>query len=119
MAVDPQRLPAALAAGQRGLGQTHPRAATAHRAASALLGGVPMPWMMRWAGGFPVVAAHAEGARLTDTDGNEYVDLCLGDTGAMAGHAPPAVVAAASEQLARGATLMLPTDDAERAAAQL
>jgi glutamate-1-semialdehyde aminotransferase len=78
-----------------------------------------MPWMMRWAGGFPIVAAHAQGARLTDTDGNEYVDLCLGDTGAMAGHAPPPVVAAASEQLARGATLMLPTGDAEVAAGEL
>jgi glutamate-1-semialdehyde aminotransferase len=117
--VDPDRLAAALAAEQDRFERTHPRAAARHRASSSLLGGVPMPWMMRWAGGFPVVAAHAQGARLTDTDGNEYVDLCLGDTGAMAGHAPPPVVAAASEQLARGATLMLPTDDAEVAAGEL
>src|SRR4051794_3093383 len=118
-AVDPEALRAAIAAEQDRFERTHPRAAARHEAASALLGGVPMPWMMRWAGGFPVIAAHAEGARLTDTDGNEYVDLCLGDTGAMAGHAPPPVVAAASEQLARGATLMLPTDDAGVAAAEL
>jgi glutamate-1-semialdehyde 2,1-aminomutase len=117
--VDRDRLAPALAAEQERFERTHPRAAARQRAASALLGGVPMPWMMRWAGGFPIVAAHAQGARLTDTDGNEYVDLCLGDTGAMAGHAPPPVVAAASEQLARGATLMLPTDDAELAAGEL
>src|SRR3954453_3323019 len=119
MAVDPQRLAAALAAEQRRFEQTHPRAATAHRRNSAVLGGVPAPWMVRWAGGFPVVAAHAQGARLTDTDGNEYVDLCLGDTGAMAGHAPAPVVRAAAAQLARGATLMLPTDDASVAAGEL
>src|SRR4051794_5178635 len=118
-AVDRARLAALLDAEQERFVRTHPRAAARQRDASALLGGVPMPWMMRWAGGFPVVAARAEGARLVDTDGNEYVDLCLGDTGAMAGHAPAPVVRAAADQLARGATLMLPTDDAEVAAAEL
>jgi glutamate-1-semialdehyde 2,1-aminomutase len=117
--VDHDRLAAALAAEQERFERTHPRAAERHRSASALLGGVPMPWMMRWAGGFPVIAVEAHGARLTDVDGHEYVDLCLGDTGAMAGHAPAPVVAAASERLARGTTLMLPTDDAEVAAAEL
>jgi glutamate-1-semialdehyde aminotransferase len=45
-------------------------------------------------------------------DGNEYVDLCLGDTGAMAGHAPPATVAALARAAARGLTTMLPGEDA-------
>src|SRR4051812_7350945 len=114
--VPPQTLMALLAREQERFEQAHPRAAAQHAAAaseSALLGGVPMPWMMRWAGGFPVIAAHAKGARLTDTDGNEYVDLCLGDTGAMTGHAPDPVVEAASARLASGVTMMLPTDDAE------
>ena len=53
------------------------------------MGGVPVPWMMLWAGGYPVVATHAEGNRVVDVDGHEYVDLCLGDTGAMTGHSPP------------------------------
>jgi glutamate-1-semialdehyde 2,1-aminomutase len=117
--VNRDRLAAALAAEQERFERTHPRAAARHAAESAMLGGVPMPWMMRWAGGFPVIAAHAEGARLTDTDGHEYVDLCLGDTGAMAGHAPAPVVEAAAQRLAAGTTLMLPTDDAEVAAAEL
>jgi glutamate-1-semialdehyde 2,1-aminomutase len=116
---DPDRLASALAREQAEFERAHPRAAARHAAASAMLGGVPMPWMMRWAGGFPVIAAHAKGARLTDTDGHEYVDLCLGDTGAMAGHAPDPVVEAASRRLAGGTTLMLPTDDAEVAAEQL
>src|SRR6476646_8566332 len=102
-----------LAAEQELFVRTHPRAAARHAAESKMLGGVPMPWMMRWAGGFPVLAVEAKGARLTDADGHEYVDLCLGDTGAMAGHAPGPVVEAASARLAAGTTLMLPTEDAE------
>src|SRR5204863_6971260 len=38
--------------------------------------------------------------------------LCLGDTGAMTGHSPAATVSAAIEQVARGITLMLPSEDA-------
>jgi glutamate-1-semialdehyde 2,1-aminomutase len=117
--VNPDRLAAALSAEQERFVRTHPRAAARHEAESKMLGGVPMPWMMRWAGGFPVLAVEALGARLTDADGHEYVDLCLGDTGAMAGHAPGPVVEAASRRLATGITLMLPTDDAEVAAAEL
>ena len=49
-----------------------------------------MHWMVEWASRFPVFVAEASGARFTDVDGNEYVDLCLGDTGAMTGHAPEA-----------------------------
>jgi glutamate-1-semialdehyde 2,1-aminomutase len=66
-----------------------------------------------------VIAAHANGARLTDTDGHEYVDLCLGDTGAMTGHAPGPVVEAASRRIATGTTMMLPTEDAEIVAGEL
>ena len=71
-----------------------------------------MPWMMRWAGGFPVAAARGEGNRVTDVDGHEYVDLCLGDTGAMTGHSPPAVTRALQERIGAGLTMMLPTEDA-------
>jgi len=65
-----------------------------------------------WAGGFPLFFEEASGARLTDVDGKEYVDLCLGDTGAMAGHAPAATVAAVERQVRRGVTAMLPSEDA-------
>jgi glutamate-1-semialdehyde 2,1-aminomutase len=93
--------------------ETHPRSRElARRAHDSLLGGVPMHWMLRWAGGFPVFAERAWDARFRDVDGIEYVDLCLGDTGAMTGHSPVPVVEAVSEQLRRGITLMLPSEDA-------
>ena len=82
------------------------------RARGALVGGVPMPWMMRWAGGFPVFAECARGARIVDVDGHEYIDLALGDTGAMAGHSPPPTAQAVARQAAQGITTMLPTEDA-------
>jgi len=57
-----------------------------------------MPWMTRWPGKFPVFVDHASGARFVDVDGNEYVDFSMGDTGAMAGHALPAVTDALAER---------------------
>jgi glutamate-1-semialdehyde 2,1-aminomutase len=91
----------------------HPRSlALAEQAKRTLLGGVPMHWMTRWPGGFPVFAAEASGARFTDVDGHEYVDFCLGDTGAMTGHAPEPTLRAIAEQAPRGITLMLPSEDA-------
>jgi glutamate-1-semialdehyde 2,1-aminomutase len=82
------------------------------RGKTNLLAGVPMPWMSEWAGPYPVFVAEATGARFTDVDGNAYVDLCLGDTGAMTGHAPKEAAAAIAEQASKGITLMLPTEDA-------
>ena len=78
-----------------------------------------MSWMTRWAGGHPVFFAEAEGARVVDVDRNEYVDLCLGDTGAMAGHAPAQTVEAVARQMGRGATTMLPSEDSVAAAEEL
>lgn len=81
------------------------------RAKKSLQGGVPMLWMIRWAGSFPVFVKEAHGAHFTDVDGRDYIDFCLGDTGAMTGHAPAATLKAISEQAARGITLMLPYED--------
>jgi glutamate-1-semialdehyde aminotransferase len=112
-AVDRARLTQLLDAELERFRAEHPRSAELHeRAQRSLVGGVPMPWMMLWAGGFPVVAERAEGNRVVDVDGHEYVDLCLGDTGAMTGHSPPEVVRELQERIARGITTMLPTEDA-------
>jgi glutamate-1-semialdehyde 2,1-aminomutase len=95
--------------------ESHPRSRERfERARGSLLAGVPMSWMARWAGGHPVYVSEARGAHVTDVDGNEYVDLCLGDTGAMAGHSPGAVTQAVERRFrdSGGATVMLPTDDA-------
>jgi glutamate-1-semialdehyde aminotransferase len=98
---------------ERRFADTHPRSLElSQRARRSLFAGVPMHWMTEWAGAFPVFVEEASGARFTDVDGNDYVDLCLGDTGAMTGHAPEAAAAAIADQVRRGTTLMLPTEDA-------
>src|SRR5712664_4056591 len=90
----------------------HPKSAALYqRAQSSLLGGVPMNWMKKWAGAFPIFVARAKGAHFTDVDGRDYVDLCLGDTGAMTGHSPEVVADAIATQAREGITLMLPTED--------
>jgi glutamate-1-semialdehyde 2,1-aminomutase len=102
--------------------ERHPRSRAAYRAAGAsLLGGVPMTWMNKAAGGFPVYLAEARGATVTDLDGHRYVDLCLGDTAAMAGHSPEPTVRAVQRRYAElgGATAMLPTEDAAWVGAEL
>jgi glutamate-1-semialdehyde 2,1-aminomutase len=111
--VDPARIAQLLAAELARFAASHPRALEfRNRAEHTMLYGVPMNWMTRWAGQAPIVAAGAHGAEVEDIDGNHYVDFCLGDTGAMAGHAPGPVVEAVGRQMGRGATLMLPTEDA-------
>jgi glutamate-1-semialdehyde 2,1-aminomutase len=91
----------------------HPCSAQLYaRAQHSLLGGVPMNWMKKWAGAFPVFVRHAKGAHFADVDGRDYVDLCLGDTGAMTGHSPDVVAEAVAKRVRDGITLMLPTEDA-------
>ena len=111
--IDRQRLADLRAAEEQQFVDLRPRSAElAATAREHLLAGVPMPWMTRWPGAFPVSFASASGARLTDVDGIEYVDLCLGDTGAMTGHALPQVAEAVARQAAAGITTMLPSPDA-------
>jgi glutamate-1-semialdehyde 2,1-aminomutase len=82
------------------------------RAKGVMPGGVPMSWMTKWPGKYPLFVERAKGARFVDVDGNEFIDLCLGDTGSMTGHSPRATVDAIKSQLDRGITAMLPTEDA-------
>jgi glutamate-1-semialdehyde 2,1-aminomutase len=111
--IDRTRLRAALSQEELRFAAAHPRSRELfERARRSLLGGVPMNWMVRWPGAFPVFVREGKGPRFTDVDGLEYVDFCLGDTGAMTGHAPPAAVEAVATRMRRGATFMLPTEDA-------
>jgi glutamate-1-semialdehyde 2,1-aminomutase len=111
--VDPDRVHALLERELATFAERHPRTRSLHeRARGSLLDGVPMNWMIKWAGPFPLFLESASGAHATCADGHDYVDLCLGDTGAMAGHGPAPVVAAVERQLRRGITTMLPTEDA-------
>jgi len=91
----------------------HPKSGELFKKAKEVMpGGVPMSWMAKWPGAYPVFVDSARGAHFTDVDGNEYIDLCLGDTGSMTGHSPAATVDAINAQLKRGMTGMLPTEDA-------
>lgn len=86
--------------------------ALAEAAGRHLPGGVPLHWMKDFGTPFPLAVERAEGAELTDADGHVMADFCLGDTGAMFGHAPPAVVAAIREAVGDGLTTMMPSTDA-------
>jgi glutamate-1-semialdehyde 2,1-aminomutase len=97
---------------ERFLARTPKSAALFENAKKVMPGGVPMSWMSKWPGEYPTFVASANGARFTDVDGNEYVDLCLGDTGSMTGHSPAATVTAIKAQLDNGITAMLPTENA-------
>jgi glutamate-1-semialdehyde 2,1-aminomutase len=98
----------------------HPKSAEMFKAGQKNMpGGVPMSWMAKWPGAYPVYVENAKGARFTDVDGNTYIDFCLGDTGSMTGHSPDATVAAIREQAGKGITAMLPTADAAIVSAEL
>jgi glutamate-1-semialdehyde aminotransferase len=118
--IDDARLAPLFAAEAERFTLAHPRAAAlAARAGGSLLGGVPMSWMQRWASPVPPYAVSARGAEITDADGQVYLDFALGDTAAMAGHAPAALVRAMTAQLENGATTMLPSEAAIDAAEEL
>ncbi len=107
--IDRGRLAVLMAAEMQRFVDLHPRSAElAADGRRHLVAGVPMPWMTRWPGAFAVHVAEASGSRFVDVDGIEYVDFCLGDTGAMTGHRVAGAMAAA----AQASTTMLPSDDA-------
>ena len=106
------RLQALLAQERAAYTQRNPRSqAQAARAADHLMFGVPLHWMNDWGTPFALQVASAQGAHLTDLDGHRLADFCLGDTGAMFGHAPAAVTEALQRQAAQGLTTMLPNED--------
>ncbi|HSY92574.1 MAG TPA: aspartate aminotransferase family protein [Candidatus Binatus sp.] len=110
--VDRSRLQSLMAREQKKFVDERPKSkALFERARKSLLAGVPMNWMVKWAGAFPPFVREAQGAEFFDVDGHRYVDFCLGDTGAMTGHSPSSTVKAVEEQSRRGITLMLPGED--------
>ncbi len=119
--IDRARLARLLGAERADYVRRNPRSQALHAASTNLFGNVPMTWMAKWSGGFPVHLDTARGARVTDVDGHGYIDFALGDTGAMAGHSPAATVAAVSRRMGErgGLTTMLPTEDAQWVAAEL
>ncbi|MEY2690422.1 MAG: hypothetical protein RL375_4622 [Pseudomonadota bacterium] len=112
-AVDRQHLATLMAGEQADFIHRNPTSlALSQRAAAHLLFGVPLHWMNDWPTPCALHVASASGAELVDADGHVLVDFCLGDSGAMFGHSPPAVQRALIEQASRGYTTMLPGDAA-------
>ncbi len=110
--IDRKRLDDLLVAEEQRFHQSHPKSYELYqRAQKSLHGGVPMLWMIRWAGTFPIFVNKGKGAHFEDVDGNEYIDFCLGDTGAMTGHAPDKTIEAIVSQVNKGITYMLPIED--------
>ncbi len=110
--IDRSRLQSLMQREQKKFVEERPKSkALFERARKSLLAGVPMNWMVKWAGAFPPFVREAQGAHFVDVDGHRYIDFCLGDTGAMTGHSPSATVKAVEEQARRGITLMLPGED--------
>lgn len=118
---DRTRLSAALDAERVRHHERTPASRAAFASADHLFGRVPMTWMNKWAGGYPLYLATAHGNRVVDLDGHEYVDFALGDTGAMAGHSPGPTVSAVRRRIddLGGITTMMPSEDAEWVAAEL
>jgi len=112
--IDRRRLSGLLERERETYRSRNPRSHAAYAAARHLFGRVPMTWMNKSAGGFPLYLSKARGAHVEDIDGHDLIDFCLGDTGAMAGHSPAATVEAVQRRFAElgGATAMMPSEDA-------
>ena len=121
MPIDRMRLSSLIARERHAHRERTPGSRGAYEASDHLLGRVPMTWMNKWSGGYPLYLRAARGNRITDVDGHEYIDFALGDTGAMAGHSPAATVAAVERRIGElgGITTMMPSEDAEWVGADL
>ncbi|MEE2789989.1 MAG: glutamate-1-semialdehyde 2,1-aminomutase [Myxococcota bacterium] len=80
------------------------------QAATLMPGGVNSPVRaFRGVGGTPPVIASAEGAHMTDEDGNRYIDYCGTWGPAILGHSHPEVVEAVRAAAGRGMSFGAPS----------
>lgn len=81
------------------------------RAKKVLPGGVNSPVRAFLSvGGTPYFVAKGDGARVWDSDGNEYLDYVQSYGASILGHADPAVVAAVTDAAKAGTTYGAPTE---------
>lgn len=78
------------------------------RSKTLIPGGVNSP--VRAFEPFPFFTKSAKGSRLTDVDGREYIDYCLGYGPLILGHANAEVIGAVKEQLAKGTLYGTPSE---------
>jgi glutamate-1-semialdehyde 2,1-aminomutase len=90
---------------------THTNESLYERAQARIPGGVNSPIRaFRAVGGTPYFVARAEGARLWDVEGTEYLDLVQSYGAVIAGHAHPAIVQAVQDAATRGTSYGAPTE---------
>jgi glutamate-1-semialdehyde 2,1-aminomutase len=81
------------------------------RAEQRIPGGVNSPIRaFRAVGGTPYFVARAEGPRVWDVEGTEYLDLVQSYGAVIAGHAHPAIVSAVQEAATKGTSYGAPTE---------
>ncbi|MEY4780252.1 MAG: hypothetical protein RLZZ607_1565 [Pseudomonadota bacterium] len=111
--LDPAKVSALAGREARRFTLTRPKSARAMaKADQVYLDGVPLHWMKDWPMPHLPLVADAKGALITDIDGYQINDFCLGDTGSMFGHSPKPVAKALRAQARKGLTYMLPTEAA-------
>lgn len=120
-AIDPTKLSELVQREHQTYNALHPASKALYEAADNLFARVPMTWMNKWAGGFPLGFSEAHGAEIIDLDGNKLVDFALGDTGAMAGHSPEPLARAMQARIGThgGVTTMMPNEDAQWVAKEM
>lgn len=78
--IDRSRLSSLYAEEQKLFLSRNPKSKAAYESADNLFGRVPMIWMNKKAGGFPICFDRTSGNRTWDIDGHEHIDFALGDT---------------------------------------
>ena len=102
------------------MAQTLRSAALYDRARTLIPGGVNSPVRaMRSIGRDPIFIASGRGARMTDVDGNEYIDWISSWGPLILGHAHPDVTAAVTAAAARGTSYGAPTEGEVTLAAEI
>jgi len=111
--LDPAKVSTLAGRETRRFTMSRPKSARAMaKADQVYLDGVPLHWMKDWPMPHLPLVADAKGALITDIDGYQINDFCLGDTGSMFGHSPKPVAKALRAQARKGLTYMLPTEAA-------
>lgn len=82
------------------------------RATAVIPGGVNSPVRaFRSVGGTPLFMKSGDGCRITDADGNEYVDFCNSWGPLISGHRHPEIIKAIQDQINRGLTFGTPCEE--------
>ena len=78
------------------------------KAKTIIVGGVNSP--VRFYEPYPFFATRGKGSRIIDSDGNRYIDYCMGYGALLLGHNYKTITSSVKSQLARGSLFCIPTE---------